>query len=139
KDEVQVKQITLTLPETIYGGTVDAVKGVGEKTWDFVEFDGTEDWIKYSGSTVENISVYCISIDNKQLGTNVSICSSFVNHYYAWTQNIPWEYSDHDVLDLTYFAVPDTIDTLDSWKSYLAAQASAGTPVQLAYKLATPE
>ena len=29
KDESQVKQITLSLPETIYGGTVDAVAGVG--------------------------------------------------------------------------------------------------------------
>lgn len=29
KDEAQVKQITLTLPETIYGGTVDAVTGAG--------------------------------------------------------------------------------------------------------------
>lgn len=44
KDEAQEKQITLTPPETIYGGTVDAVTGVGEKTWKFVEFDGTEDW-----------------------------------------------------------------------------------------------
>lgn len=43
KDEAQVKQITLILPETIYGGTVDAVSGVGEKTWAFVEFDGSED------------------------------------------------------------------------------------------------
>ena len=31
KDEAQVKQITLTLPETIYGGTVDAVTGVGSE------------------------------------------------------------------------------------------------------------
>lgn len=37
KDEAQVKQITLTLPETIYGGTVDAVTGVGEKTYIFKE------------------------------------------------------------------------------------------------------
>ena len=29
KDEAQVKQITLILPETIYGGTVDVVTGVG--------------------------------------------------------------------------------------------------------------
>ena len=27
---------TLTLPETIYGGTVDAVTGVGSKTWEFI-------------------------------------------------------------------------------------------------------
>lgn len=37
KDEAQVKQITLTLPETIYGGTVDAVTGVGSKTYIFKE------------------------------------------------------------------------------------------------------
>ena len=37
KDEAQVKQITLTLPETIYGGTVDAVTGVGDKTYIFKE------------------------------------------------------------------------------------------------------
>ena len=27
---------TLTLPETIYGGTVDAVRGVGSKTWGYI-------------------------------------------------------------------------------------------------------
>lgn len=27
---------TLTLPETIYGGTVDAVTGIGEKTWGYI-------------------------------------------------------------------------------------------------------
>nr|DAF68050.1 MAG TPA: hypothetical protein [Caudoviricetes sp.] len=33
----------------------------------------------------------------------------------------------------------DTIpDNADGWKSYLAAQYAAGTPVQIAYKLATP-
>ena len=30
-------------------------------------------------------------------------------------------------------------DSLDSWKSYLAAQYAAGTPVTIAYKLATPQ
>ena len=30
-------------------------------------------------------------------------------------------------------------DSVDSWKSYLAAQKEAGTPVQIAYQLATPE
>ena len=49
KDEAQVKQITLTLPETIYGGTVDAVTGVGENTYIFKELaisdmDNAEDY-----------------------------------------------------------------------------------------------
>ena len=29
--------------------------------------------------------------------------------------------------------------TISAWKSYLAGQRAAGTPVQIAYKLATPE
>ena len=37
KDGSQVKQITLTLPETIYGGTVDAVTGVGSAQYIFKE------------------------------------------------------------------------------------------------------
>ena len=49
KDEAQVKQITLTLPETIYGGTVDAVTGVGDNTYIFKELaisdmDNSEDY-----------------------------------------------------------------------------------------------
>lgn len=37
KDEAQVKQITLTLPKTIYGGTVDAVTGVGSAQYIYKE------------------------------------------------------------------------------------------------------
>ena len=49
KDETHVKQITLTLPETIYGGTVDAVTGVGNNTYIFKELaisdmDGAEEF-----------------------------------------------------------------------------------------------
>lgn len=32
----QGNDYTLTLPETIYGGTVDAVTGMGEKTWGYI-------------------------------------------------------------------------------------------------------
>lgn len=37
--------VTLTLPRTIYGGTVDAVTGEGQETWKLVTLDGTERWI----------------------------------------------------------------------------------------------
>lgn len=36
--------ISLTLPRTIYGGTVDAVTGDGQETWKPVTLDGTENW-----------------------------------------------------------------------------------------------
>lgn len=35
---------TLTLPETVYGGEVDAVTGEGQKVWKSVALDGTENW-----------------------------------------------------------------------------------------------
>ena len=35
---------TLTLPETVYGGEVDAVSGEGKRAWRLITLDGTEDW-----------------------------------------------------------------------------------------------
>ena len=139
KDEAQVKQITLTLPETIYGGTVDAVTGVGEKTWEFVEFDGTEGWILYR-DRLENCETFCLAISGAQNGFFTSVCNCFKNVVRSWQYDTPWQYSDHASNNYKYFVVPiSEIPDLDSWKSYLAAQAAAGTPVQIAYKLATPE
>lgn len=138
KDEAQVKQITLTLPETIYGGTVDAVTGVGEKTWEFVEFDGTENWILYPGN-LENCITVCLSINRAQIGFFTSVCNCFKNVIRSWQHDTPWQYSDHATNNYKYFVIPiSEIPDVDAWKSYLAAQAAAGTPVQVAYKLATP-
>lgn len=38
---------TLTLPETVYGGEVDAVNGEGKKTWKMLTLDGTENWLVF--------------------------------------------------------------------------------------------
>lgn len=35
---------TLTLPETMYGGEVDAVSGDAKETWKAITLDGTEEW-----------------------------------------------------------------------------------------------
>lgn len=50
-----------------------------------------------------------------------------------------YNYTDHPNLPNVYmnFGVDRTV-TADDWKSYLAAQYAAGTPVQIAYKLAEP-
>ena len=55
KDEAQVKQITLTLPETIYGGTVDAVLGEGSKTWGYIASYNGE---SLSGEWISDRDVY---------------------------------------------------------------------------------
>ena len=43
---VQSRQTSiLTLPETVYGGEVDAVTGDGQETWKILTLDGTERWM----------------------------------------------------------------------------------------------
>ena len=140
KDEAQVKQITLTLPETIYGGTVDAVTGVGSKTWEFMEFDGTEEWGLYRNPN-DTVKTFYLSIEI-EIYTNYinALCdrARFISS--TWAKKEPWTISSNSTTSVIYITVQnDVANTVEEWKSYLATQASAGTPVQLAYKLATPE
>lgn len=150
KDGSQVKQITLTLPETIYGGTVDAVTGEGEKTWEFVELDGTEGWFagangdrKYFTWTFSrNPDDIPSSTNNVGMAKLVQKCSHFVidNAYSADIENCIWVYSTPtDNFPTIRLRSTANFTTVEELKSWLAAQASAGTPVQVAYKLATPE
>ena len=150
KDEAQVKQITLTLPETIYGGTVDAVTGAGEKTWAFVEFDGTEKWQTWG---VDNFTIgltgfyYYAEIPVVANEADYLTCSHLVFNSSSYGgRAIGFQASIKGEI-YWVFTVPNQILTntessaaaVDSWKSYLAAQAAAGTPLQVVYKLATPE
>lgn len=142
KDEAQVKQITLTLPETIYGGTVDAVTGVGSKEWFNVVLTGNETW-KAWGETSPNS--FFIDIEgHKNLENNAinCTCSHFLFDiesryapYHFFSQN-PGAFPDNVRL---CFSFDETVTNIDLAKQWIAAQASAGTPVQVAYKLATPE
>ena len=119
----------LTLPHTIYGGTVDAVTGEGQETWKLITLDGTEKW-EYENNIY--FVVYGI-ISNPSLETSGK-CSHFIYRYYYGGDNI--------------FCIGNTIKAgaaltakyanVDEWKSYLAAQYAARTPVQIAYKLAEP-
>lgn len=120
---------TLTLPHTIYGGTVDAVTGEGQETWKLITLDGTESW-EYENNIY--FVVYGILI-NLPLETSGK-CSHFIYRYYYGGDNI--------------FCIGRAIKAgaaltakyanVDEWKSYLAAQYAAGTPVQVCYKLAEP-
>lgn len=113
---------TLTLPETVYGGTVDAVTGEGQETWQAKSFNGTENWALYDdGSSAKFFYTADYTVDSEPLDT---ICSHFRKA--AFTRG-------------TIIRVYTSVFTdLDAYKDYLTAQYAAGTPVQIAYKLATP-
>lgn len=142
---------TLTFPETIYGGTVDAVTGAGEKVWEYIEFDGTESWFTWGPNSgadgVTGFYHFC-SIDGDPLEPRmISSILLFKPKAYGGTE-VGCAFGDlGGVNSYIIFSVSNSIlsdvssnqAAIDSWESYLSAQASAGTPVQVAYKLATPE
>lgn len=132
---------TLTLPRTIYGGTVDTVSSEGQETRKLLTLDGTEKWM-VSGKFLDNkTDWYYVSskIPNAvdavpQKGNE--ICS----HYpHADIANTNTAQGCAIVWGAIRVRWGDTIpDDADAWKAYLAAQYAAGTPVQIAYKLAEP-
>lgn len=135
---------TLTLPETVYGGEVDAVSGEGQETWKTLTLDGTEKWDKY-GNVSEKAGASCFyfSIDDKCIGYGTSVCNKFVNTKNSNPFNSvnmkKFTYTDHPSIKNIYMNYgDDQTVSLDEWKAYLAAQYAAGTPVQIAYKLAEP-
>lgn len=119
---------TLTLPEIVYGGEVDAVTGEGNENTKIITLDGNE--LKFSlynnvfynlpGHSAPGISaqanIRCSHFDAKLVGANANYEFCFIKK------------SDIDSL----FASADDLN------AYLAAQYVAGTPVQIAYKLAEP-
>ena len=132
---------TLTLPTTIYGGTVDAVSGSGEKAWNEITLIDTYSWF---AAVNQYRTFYCVNIEeitrttveNSAYAKNWK-CTHFKNKAYSYAESGDMDntvsfQSNRKTLAIVF---PGTIDEL---KSYLAAQYAAGTPVQIAYKLAEP-
>ena len=130
---------TLTLPRTIYGGTVDAVTGEGQETWKLLTLDGTESW----GSAIlpgnKGTRWYLHQSQAPADGRDTVTARS--SHYngatgkqtYNGVVGVSAYSSSVQIYDSDRAAI-----SLANWKAYLAAQYAAGTPVQIAYKLATP-
>ena len=139
---------TLTLPHTIYGGTVDAVTGEGQETWKLVTLDGTESWNTW-GLNARNPAVtgfYTYDIKDYDVINTKAICSHLVSETDAWGgKKVGIGLADggltrYLIYNMSTSLLPDISvgNEVASLKAYLAAQYAAGTPVQSAYKLATP-
>lgn len=143
---------TLALPSTIYGGTVDAVTGEGQETWKLVTLDGTGNWETW-GVNENNAAVtgfYNYSINDYDPNGNKLLCSTMpyknVDVWggrnegigYANALNQSSRYMIYSVKTDTLSDASDNASAVASFKSYLATQYAAGTPVQIAYRLAEP-
>ena len=142
---------TITLPalEPLYGAgdirdEYDAATGVENRRWGRVELDGTENWGLFATGTAGKYRVSLSIEDILPTATFSQVSSCRCSHYatisadntYHLQVGISANYgTSHGI-----FIYDDAYDVQDvtGWKSYLAAQATAGTPVTVVYQLAEP-
>lgn len=124
---------TLTLPETIYGGSVDAVTGQGQKEWNIIDLDNSIYIFKEQGYYVLNVpTLGGVSSDSPD--ASLACCSHYlpslkaVNGYGFYMR-----YGGNGfVIFDSRFSTPAEL------KAYFKEQYDAGTPVRIAYKLNAP-
>lgn len=135
---VQVGQTnTLTLPETVYGGEVDAVSGDGKGTWKMLTLDGTERWSDNGSVPSKKEQQWALYDALKPYSGTFGISSHFDN--INGSTSYPANFVRISKTSIVFHVASDgPFATVDALKSYLAAQYAAGTPVQIAYKLEEP-
>lgn len=134
---------TLTLPETVYGGEVDAVTGEGQDTWKMLTLDGTEPWVKHRDWQIGGRNSY--RVNNADIGAKIelnspAICSHFPTaKYISATNTVDLSGSCICKGKKSFVVILDdaNLETVDKWKTYLAEQYSAGSPIQVAFSKET--
>ena len=134
---------TIDFGQTISNGMLDWNTGVLTVEWGYKAFDGTEEWTKAESdknyfytpmNTLEKTNDYITSIK----------CSTFrtadTYMYLPGNVGISGYYdSKNDYPGENWIYINNGVSTSTSeLKEWLAAQSTAGTPVQVCYKLATP-
>ena len=118
---------TLTLPETVYEGEVDAVNGEGQETWKMLTLDGTTNKFTQSDRFWRMQSNTAPGVVNGY----ATMCSHFPANTFGGNQTGNYIFTRADIMS-RYF--PD----VNALNAYIAAQYAAGTPVQVCYKLKEP-
>lgn len=117
---------TLTLPSTIYGGEV-RTDGKGNEKIKIITLDGNK--LKfYKRNKYLNLPMQ----STPGISKNGIVCCSHLNSKLFGVNN---------TYDFIYLLDTDIIDlfaSVDRLNTFISAQYAAGTPVQIAYKLATP-
>lgn len=118
---------TLTLPETVYEGEVDAVNGEGQVTWKMLTLDGATNKFTQSDNFWRMPSNSAPGVVNGYF----TMCSHFPANTFGGNQTENYIFTRADIMS-RYF--PD----VNALNAYIAAQYAAGTPVQVCYKLKEP-
>lgn len=128
---------TLTLPETVYGGEVDAVSGESSRTWKTIALTGEEKSHIYS--KLFYLDFYKGSSFVAEKAVDLMTGKSSHYNYYTYANDCIGAAPAGDaVVYSPHGKYPISDEGIQEWKAYLAAQYAAGTPVQVCYKLAEP-
>lgn len=112
----------------------DAATGVENRRWKRLVFDGTEAWAtRTSGAGVYGYTL--LDVFDAPAAAGVCTHFKFIKNGASGMQTAVCVASASTQKALSVFT---TIATLDGWKAYLNAQATAGTPVTVVYQLAEP-
>ena len=125
----------LALPEEIYGADLQA-DGAGQETWKLLTLTGAETWYTLTDA---NIFYWGGFLVWGTMGQPTKAYCTVATYNGGRSVEKNGEFAIVGFTDITgWIGFKFTSYTLETWKSYLAAQYAAGTPVQIAYKLATP-
>ena len=123
--------LTVYYQSTSYNGTNGLDVCLTEYQTGFVELDGTENWSWNTSTAWAYIATF---LPNNKTGV-APVCS----HYQGTGAVVPAA-SQVAINELGSLIIKDpSWQSVEDAKAYLAAQKAAGTPVQVAYQLATPE
>ena len=137
---------TADFGQTVYGGTLDWAAGVLAVEWAKRELTGKEYW--WAASSINGNSRFGMSVKVEYGGnfvgasTNQDIAPLLCDRYPAGSDS--QNYRENQVIslngagDMNIYDPQYAAGDLASWKSYIAAQYAAGTPVQVCYRLAEP-
>lgn len=131
KAHLSAHPLTVYYRSTAYDGTNGLDVCLTEYQNDFVELDGTENWVW----NTSNPYIFMVDFTANHKAGVAPVCS----HYQGAPGNVP-QANQVIINSNGTIAIKDlSWQSAEDAKSYLAAQKAAGTPVQIAYQLATPE
>lgn len=118
---------TLTLPHTIYGGTVDVVTGESGENAKIIVVDGDD--IKFVSASQNKY--WNLPMRSASGASGILESSHFRSGTFSLNKSYEFIFTQPTILTGLFSSV-------DELNAYCAAQYAAGTPVQIAYKLAEP-
>lgn len=135
-------EYTIQLGDTYYGGSLDVATGVMTVTHVYVAFTGAEQDLYWGRYTKTNTAVFNTSgvawlarLPKPKNPAAGPVCTHFPFLYNASSDTVHFYiFSDGHAV----FYYPDPNFTVEDWKSYLAAQYAAGTPVTVCYEAEVP-